>query len=790
MRGPGVVLVALAALGMTAGAGLDLQQPTLTRERMESALAPGARFLFVYGTKRPESTAGLRAAALRMARGWLGRDSTLVRADREVSADSLATRSVVLLGTPSENSWTERLAPGLPVSFTARGFRWFDRAYERPLDVIRLVYPNPIAPTRFLLLVAANSPPALDSRFGLAIGEEDWRIDRDGALTRSGHFAQSDAAPWRYDPALDQDLEREREQYATRLRARTGRGIVWLAPPADSRADGFCRSAEALLVTLDRRGFRAPDSAPVRVTAYASLEEKGRLTRNTRPEHVAARREVAIALPAGRTRPDLWSVAGVRLVALGASPDSRDLEPAGAWLAGRWGGESLDRAIARLYFARLLPTAREAALRRATWRSPLILVPARAALLGAILDCAGDAAPARASGADPHATALLALLDGRAPGTLDSLCLRAGVAAPRVERRYAVLVDSLARIGRRDLADGAPRLWRPADGFMRGVCLAHAVSLERGYLSASCARELERLRSLPADWVSISPFGYVPGPDVAEIYASADGGADEETDEAVIEAAARARSLGLRVLLAPHLWTRGWTGTLEFGASRWPQFFDRYREFLLHYAVLAEREGMAGLVVGHELGSATARDPDRWRTMIGEVRRVYEGTVTYSANWDHEVESIPFWDACDLIGVSFYQPLAVAAGASGESQVAAARRALATLKALAKRTGRPVLLTEAGYASVPGAALKPWEEPRGGPVDVAAQRDAWDALLTALDSEEWVAGVFAWKWFSAPPSAAASDRSFSPQGKPAQALIAQRYAAWRDRPVRPLTRAP
>ncbi|MBI1798280.1 MAG: hypothetical protein HYR73_01170 [Candidatus Eisenbacteria bacterium] len=752
------------------------QPPRFTRSQMESSLAGAPGFLFIYGTRQPASSAALRARAVAMARHLFDRDSSAVIADIDAAPESVASRSLVLFGGPAENLWTRRLAPALPVSFTARGFRWYGRDYERPLDAIHLVYPNPCAPQRFVLLLAANSADAISGRGGFYFGEQDWRIVRDGELARSGAFAQSPAHPWRYDPALDRDRELERERFTATLVQHRGVGVEIAAPADLKEAGAWTSAAAALLAKLDAMGLGAPAKSRLLVTAYRSLEQKGVLARNTRPEHLERDGSGALALPAGRLEPDLWSVAALRLARLGAVVSSPYLEPAGAWLAGRLEGEPLERSIARLYFARLLPTAREAAARGSRWRSPLLLIPSRALLERTIWECA----PGR------ERAALLATLGGSVPGTLDSLCRLAGVSDARVEQRYGTLVDSLARAGRKSQIASAPSAWRPADGFQRGICLAHAVSLEQGYLSESCARELSAIRALGANWVSITPFGYLPASGTPEIESSADGGVDEETDEAVCEAAARARSLGLRVMLKPHLWTRGWTGALDFGTAGWPRFFERYRVFLLHYAVLAERERMDALVVGHELGTASLAFPDRWRALIGEVRRVYDGTVTYDANWDREADGISFWNACDVIGVSFYSPLASARGASSPAMTAAAQKALASLKALSIRTGRPVLLTEAGYASVSDAAIRPWSEPHGGAADPEAQRACFEALMRAIDGEDWLAGVHIWKWFTAPGPMGSADRSFSPSGKPAQAVIGHAFTEWRDRPVRAL----
>ena len=66
--------------------------------------------------------------------------------------------------------------------------------------------------------------------------------------------------------------------------------------------------------------------------------------------------------------------------------------------------------------------------------------------------------------------------------------------------------------------------------------------------------------------------------------------------------------------------------------------------------------------------------------LIGDVRRVYTGTLTYGANWGDEVEQITFWDALDLVGVSFYEPLTDAKTASVATLRAGAKKALEGLR--------------------------------------------------------------------------------------------------------------
>lgn len=770
--------------------------PRYTREQMEGALDEREHWLFIHGTRDGAQSAVLRARALLVARRLFGDDTSRVVADRDVSAEDFARRPVILFGGAQQNEWTQKLGAALPVAFTRTGFRWAGRDYERPGDVLHLVYPNPLEPHRFLLLVAGNSAAAIEREGGgFFFGAEDWRIYRDGELTRSGVFAQSAGHPWRYDPALDRDREEEARRFTASLRTARTASVAVSAPPGLALAAPALDQADSLLGRLDALGFAAaepggpasrrapgsrlgaargaPAARPVSLTLYRSLEEKGTLTRDTRAEHLEGGAAHA-ALPAGHAALDLWSVAAARLVRLGASERSPFLLPAAVLLCGRLEGEPLARAVGRVYFGRVLPSAREAASPGEAWRSPLVVLPARAVLARAVFECAG--ARGRA--------ALLALLVERPPGTLDSLCRAAGVGAARVEERFRLIADSLGRIGL-SAPGAAPRVWRPADGFQRGLCLAHAVSLEHGYLSADCARELAYVQRLGANWISLTPFGYLPADGSAQIVTSAAGGTEEESDEAICEAGARARALGLRVWLKPHLWTRGWVGDLAFGPQGWQRFFESYRVFVLHYALLAEREGFDGLVVGHELASASLGFPDRWRAIIGEVRRVYHGTLTYDANWGDEVKGITFWDALDLVSVSFYDPLAARPTVSVAELQAGAAKALGGLRAVAARTHRPVLLAEVGYAPFEGAPVRPWEEHRGSP-DLETQRACYEAVVRALAPCDWVAGAMWWKWFSTDRIGGPSDPSFTPRGKPAQQVMSRAFAEWQRRPVRVL----
>jgi len=295
---------------------------------------------------------------------------------------------------------------------------------------------------------------------------------------------------------------------------------------------------------------------------------------------------------------------------------------------------------------------------------------------------------------------------------------------------------------------------------------------------------LDPLRGLGANWISQTPFGWSRGLHDPDLILSPRRGLWGETDAGLIATTRWARERGLKTLLKPHLWVRGgaWVGGIEMRSQAdWKRFFASYETFLLHYARLAEAQGMEALAVGTELPNASRRSED-WRRLITRVRGVYRGRLTYCANW-HEAEAVGFWDALDFVGVQAYYPLRI----EGPPSPAAIRRAwvpiVKGLEALHARTGKPIVFTEVGYKSLAGSLAEPWRWETLGVRDDALQRDAYAAMFGSVWGRSWFGGTFVWKWhpgIGAPATPPASvERDFTPQGKSALQVIRGYYSRGR-----------
>ena len=340
------------------------------------------------------------------------------------------------------------------------------------------------------------------------------------------------------------------------------------------------------------------------------------------------------------------------------------------------------------------------------------------------------------------------------------------------------------RAGRRAAAAPAQRL-----PFMRGVCWEAAGEID--------STDLDPIVRIRANWISQTPFGWQRGLDSPEIRVTHDPaprhspppgqvtnprrhhGFWGETDEGILATTRWAHARGIKVLLKPHVWTRGgWSGTIAMkNEADWAAWFADYREFILHYADLAEQSGAEALAVGTELGGTTKRERE-WRSIIADVRHHYHGSLVYCANWAEDLSHTTFWDALDWIGVQAYYPLTDRRAPTTAELAQGWTGPLAELEQISRIWGKPVVLTEVGYHSLDTAASRPWEWDLEGNLSLATQARCYEALFMALADHPAVDGVFIWKWHPDYERAGGpEDTEYSPQRKPAEAVLARGYAA-------------
>lgn len=300
--------------------------------------------------------------------------------------------------------------------------------------------------------------------------------------------------------------------------------------------------------------------------------------------------------------------------------------------------------------------------------------------------------------------------------------------------------------------------------FQKGMAFSHEGGVRSGgYASERAVGALKSLAGMGVDSVSLMPFAFMPAPDAPTLRMFAG-----ESDESLDHMTYAAHQAGLRVMLKPQIWLRGgkFSGDIQFtNEEDFQAFWRAYRQWILHYARLAQRNGTDLLCIGTELQHLSAREKD-WRKLIVEIRRVYSGPITYAANWGREFDQMPFWDALDYIGLNNYYPMAEA----GQADRLAER-----LAGVAGRWKKPVLLTEVGYPSHANAAIQPWREDLSLKPDPALQARLYEAVFKAFYKQPWFAGMYWWKWPSSGHGGGPDDPSLTPLNKPAAQVVRSWY---------------
>ena len=248
---------------------------------------------------------------------------------------------------------------------------------------------------------------------------------------------------------------------------------------------------------------------------------------------------------------------------------------------------------------------------------------------------------------------------------------------------------------------------------------------------------------------------------------------DRTASDAQIRRAIRAaHTAGLGVLLFPIIAVAKtsageWRGTLQpADVDKW---WSSYEELVLHCAGIAAAEGAEALSIGSELGT-TEGWRYRWYHLISRVERVYDGTLIYSANWDH-FEGVSFWRRLDSIGVTGYFELTDDRNASEAELRRGWIKPRAALRELAAKRKKPLWLTEVGYPSRDGAALHPWDYTSAtgtGDLDLEEQRRCYAALRDTWAAVPELDALFIWNWHG---TGGRRDRDYTPRGKPAEKVL-------------------
>ena len=303
-----------------------------------------------------------------------------------------------------------------------------------------------------------------------------------------------------------------------------------------------------------------------------------------------------------------------------------------------------------------------------------------------------------------------------------------------------------------------------------------------GYGSPAFERSLVEAESMGATWIALTPFGRVNDLSAKGVDPTFEKPFRENRED-VARAVKMAHAHNLKVMLVPHLWVEsgGWRAELDpLTEGGWEAWTRSYRKFVLAWGAVAEQTHVEMMSTGVELRFwVTGPKAPKFAAIVRELRHVYHGTLTYSANWD-DAEHTVIWGEVDVMGINAFYPLAPHDGASMAEMRTGGANVVAKVRALADAWRRPVLFTEVGYTTRSNPSVRPWEWPDGMQnvtIDPLAQAQAYDALLAPLLDEPQFMGFFVWRVYSDPDDVSQeAEWGFSPRGKPAELVIRDAFA--------------
>lgn len=340
---------------------------------------------------------------------------------------------------------------------------------------------------------------------------------------------------------------------------------------------------------------------------------------------------------------------------------------------------------------------------------------------------------------------------------------------------------------------GRHALPRGVDGFVeagypafRGITVGPIESSQqpgRGYGTEHSAALLDHLARMGVTWISLTPFGRIWSLHSTDIYMDFEA-PYEDNRRAIAEMVRQAHERGIRVLVIPHLWVwneQGWRGEIDFpDEAGWEAYQASYRAFVLAWARDAAAAGVDAFSIGVECKSWSGRFGAYWTSLIGDVRSVYPGLLTYSANWD-EAENVLFWDQLDLVGVNAFYPLASHDDATFDEYVEGASRIRDGVGELARVLDMPVMFVEVGYTTRANAAVEPWLWPdtmQHVQYSEEEQARALEASFRAFVPEPWFAGFFLWRYYANLDDVSQEAIwGFSTHGKVGEPMLEQVFAS-------------
>lgn len=308
--------------------------------------------------------------------------------------------------------------------------------------------------------------------------------------------------------------------------------------------------------------------------------------------------------------------------------------------------------------------------------------------------------------------------------------------------------------------------------YLKGFNFAHeGYSIYNGYLSTLATTSLRKQADMGANAIAIVPYTGMRDPEKA-VPLRISRNAGSENVQGIVHSAHQAKKLGMASMLKPQIWLRGsWPGDIKMDTQEeWDKFFDHYHRWIRHFALIAEIHDIEMFCVGVEFSHATLAQEDKWREIFRNIRKLYQGKMTYAANWGYEFEQVQFWDELDFIGLNCYYPLSKSDNPRDKDLKENFSRIKDKIRKVHIEHKKQIVFTEIGFRSAP----TPWKNPHAEEdptFDPEAQARCYEVIFDGIDKESWCSGILWWKFPSYLDYGGLENNAFTPNNKEAEKVV-------------------
>ena len=677
--------------------------------------------------------------------------------DTSATPDDLKNNSIILAGTYKSNTVLKKISARLPVKFSEKEFSFKNDVYKDSASLITMLRPNPWNNRRALYLISGNSNKYIVENMNLRM-TDGIRIFDNGLCDVMDSFNKNYYGSWVPDTSGYLNFAGMRKIFPdygyykyTVYSDNTGRTDL-------KKVDRvFSEGIEKM------KRFFGDDLRLPKTNCYIfnNLEEKGLITGNTHLENIDWKdSSIRLVYNDWIKGDDFYSNALLILRHKLGKPATDFLEKGLAMhFSEKWRKEGYDFWAAFIARSGNTPPLQELLNNNALgYISPYIAEPLSGTFADFLINKLGRKYFLEHYKNWTVSDEEIKSLESEWHGYLKNLVLKNETGIEKYKSGFVKRIPA----------------------FQKGFCFAHVgYDIYNGYISGEAKISLGKIKELGANSFSITPFTSMRDaskPEPLRFWEFAGA----ENDESLIYLSHIASELKMTVMMKPQIYLgrNHWPGDIKMNSGKdWKLFFHYYFDWISHYAMLSEMYGIPLLCLGNELEAATVGHEKQWVNLITKIRKLYDGKITYGANWNYEFKEIKFWNYLDYMGISEYYPLSSENNPTDSELLTGAESVMKKINEIRIKYNKPVIFTEVGFRST----QMPWktalENQSSDKVNLESQKRCYNALFKASFGKTWLAGMYWWKWPSyLSYGGSAENKMFVPNNKPAESVVKKWYS--------------